>query len=329
MGSVRKRGDNYRAEVYRKGIRDSGTFPTRQEAVDWMVRREVELLDGAVPPGRQTLAQAIDHYLARREWTRSDRARLEAIKAQKWAAKPLQALAPVDIAGWRDDRSKARKPATVRREMTALRAVLEMARKELRWISVNPMADVGWPAKPQARRRVISDAERDAMVAVLGFDGVRVETIAHETAVALLLALETAMRAGEILALAPADVDYGRRVAVLHTSKTGVGREVPLSTRAMELLRIMGRKQMVRIRKHRPGRVFHVDPDSLDTTFRRARASAGLSGFTFHDSRATALTRLSKILQPLELARMSGHASLNELMTYYRETASSIAERLG
>ena len=59
MGSIRKRGATYRAEVYRKGIRDSATFYTRQEAVDWITRREVDLLDGAVPLGRQTVAQAL------------------------------------------------------------------------------------------------------------------------------------------------------------------------------------------------------------------------------------------------------------------------------
>jgi integrase len=329
MGSIRRRGETYRAEVYRKGVRDSSTFPTRQEAVDWMVRREAELLNGAAPAGRQTVKQAIEHYLAARTWTRGDKSRLNAIAALPWAAGPVSALTPETIAGWRDERSRVVGPATVRREMTALRAVLEIARKELRWLAENPMRDIRRPPKPPARTRIMSDAECQAMLKALGFDGVRVETIAHETAVALLLSLETAMRAGEILALTPGDVDYRRRVAVLHKSKTGPGRDVPLSTRAVELLKIMGRKQLVRINQRRVGRIFHVDSDSLDVTFRRARKAAGLSGFTFHDARAAALTRLSKILQPLELARMSGHSNLSMLLVYYREPVESIAERLG
>jgi integrase len=167
------------------------------------------------------------------------------------------------------------------------------------------------------------------MVAALGFDGQRVETLKHEVAVALLLALETAMRAGEILALRPADLDYRRRVAVLHRSKTGPGRDVPLSSRAIELLKIMGRRRLLHPRSTPDGRIWHATGDTLDATFRRARTAAGLDGFTFHDSRATALTRLSKVLQPLELARMSGHSNLNELLTYYREPVESIAARLG
>lgn len=329
MGSIRKRGGTYRAEVFRRGVRDSSTFETRQEAADWIVRREGELLDGTGSTGKQTLAQAIDHFLGMKPRSRSERARLLEIKGKAWAKKPLPDLVPADLAAWRDERLKAVKPATVRREFTLLRAVIEVARLELRWVTANPIRDVKRPPKQPARKCVISDADRDAMIAALGFDGRNVETVKHETAVALLLALETAMRAGEILALKPADVDYRRRIARLHTSKTGVGRDVPLSTRAIELLKLMGRKRLLHPRSAADGRIFHARGDTLDATFRRARDAAGLSGFVFHDSRATALTRLSKILQPLELARMSGHSNLNELMTYYRESVESIAARLG
>lgn len=328
MGTIRKRGATWRAEVYRKGVRDSGTFPTRQEAADWIAQREVDLIV-ATTPGKESLVQAIDHFEKMAPRSKADRLRLDALRRQEWARKPLADLTPADIAGWRDERAKVVKASTIRRELTGLRSVLEVARRELKWITVNPVKDVKRPPEPPARKRLISDAERDAMVAALGFDGATVETVKQECAVVFLLALETAMRAGEILALTPADVSYKRRVAVLHTSKTGQGRDVPLSTRAVELLKIAQAKQLLHRRRDRSGRIFHVDGPSLDAIFRRARKDAGLSGFVFHDSRATALTRLAKILQPLDLARMSGHSNLSELLTYYREPAESIAERLG
>lgn len=329
MGSIRKRGTTYRAEVFRRGVRDSATFETRQEAVDWTVTREAELLAGVETASRHTVRQAIAHYLAQRDRARPDQIRLAAMSRLAWTATPVSELTPETIAAWRDDRAKSVQAATVRREMTALRAVLEVARKELRWLAVNPMKDVGRPGKPEPRQRIISDAERDAMVLALGFDGARVETIRHETAVAFLLALETAMRAGELLALTPADVDHKRRIARLHRSKSGPGRDVPLSTRALELFGVMQKKRMIRVNTLRVGPIFHVDSQSLDVTFRRARVKANLEGFTFHDTRATALTRLAKILQPLDLARMSGHSNLSELLTYYREPVESIAARLG
>jgi integrase len=78
-----------------------------------------------------------------------------------------------------------------------------------------------------------------------------------------------------------------------------------------------------------PPRKRLITPAVLDAAFRRARDRAGLSGFTFHDSRANALTRLAQVLAPLDLARMIGHRDLGSLLVYYRPSAASIAERLG
>lgn len=45
--------------------------------------------------------------------------------------------------------------------------------------------------------------------------------------------------------------------------------------------------------------------------------------------RAVALTKLSKKLNVLELAKMIGHRDTKSLMIYYRETADEIADKLG
>jgi integrase len=67
----------------------------------------------------------------------------------------------------------------------------------------------------------------------------------------------------------------------------------------------------------------------LDALFRKARRNAGLSGFVFHDARRTALTRMSKRLHPMQLARISGHRDLKTLLTtYYAETVEDIGARL-
>lgn len=48
-----------------------------------------------------------------------------------------------------------------------------------------------------------------------------------------------------------------------------------------------------------------------------------------HDSRAAALTWLSKRYDPFTLAKISGHVDINELYnTYYRESAVDVAARL-
>ena len=123
------------------------------------------------------------------------------------------------------------------------------------------------------------------------------------------------MRAGEILSLTPADVDLHARVAHLSDSKNGDARDVPLSRAAVRLFGWW--------------RGWDVTNASRDALFRKARVAAGLDGFTFHDSRGEALTRLSSKLDPFELARMSGHRDMDLLLKrYYRKTASQIAQKL-
>lgn len=326
MGTLARRGDSWRAQIARKGIRESATFPTRQQAVDWIVAREAEILAGKVVAGRQTLAAVIERWETGRKVSKSDQVRLRAFERLSWASEPVAKLTAETLSTWRDARLAEVSPGTVIREMTTLRTLLEYARRDLGWLAVNPLADVRRPPEPPARKRLIGQAEIDALIAKLGYTG-QVETIEHEIAVALLLALETGMRAGELLGLRPADVRGA--VAYLPKTKNGDSREVPLSRRARELVEALRAKKLVRIRTRSDGRLFHITPAVLDAAFRRARDRAGLSGFTFHDSRANALTRLAQVLAPLDLARMIGHRDLGSLLIYYRPSAASIAERLG
>ena len=73
---------------------------------------------------------------------------------------------------------------------------------------------------------------------------------------------------------------------------------------------------------------FELRESQVDSLFRKARNTAGLSGFTFHDTRHLACTRLARKLGPMELARMMGHKDLKMVMRYYNETAAEIAKRL-
>jgi len=140
--------------------------------------------------------------------------------------------------------------------------------------------------------------------------------------VAFLFAIETAMRSGEILGLTSLTVDFVSQVAHLPLTKNGGARDVPLSTRAILLLRMLPTVKDGE-------QLFALSDKSRDALFRKARDRSGVIGLTFHDTRHEAITRLAKKLQPLDLARMTGHTNLQELMTYYNESAADIAKRLG
>lgn len=43
MATFRKRGDSWRAEVAKSGVRESRTFSTKREAQEWATAREAEI----------------------------------------------------------------------------------------------------------------------------------------------------------------------------------------------------------------------------------------------------------------------------------------------
>lgn len=71
-----------------------------------------------------------------------------------------------------------------------------------------------------------------------------------------------------------------------------------------------------------------MSAQSLDANFRKYRARAGLSGFTFHDTRHTAATMLSHKVDVLTLCKIFGWSNTSQALTYYNPTASDIARRL-
>lgn len=142
--------------------------------------------------------------------------------------------------------------------------------------------------------------------------------MSNAVAHAMLLALFTGMRAGEICALRWADVRP--EFVILHTSKTGKGREVALTHAAARVIE--------QLRGWDDDSLTGLHSQTLDALYRKARAKAGLSGFTFHDLRHTAATRLATKMHPTDLARMFGWSSLNQVMTYYNPSASDISKRL-
>lgn len=321
MAYSRKRKNGWRFEVERLGVRQSQTFATKAAGEAWARQVESDLLArkrGALP--RYTVLQALDNYAQEVSPGKKGGAwevkRLAAFGREPWAGKLLQDLTAADLAKWRDHRLQGVTPGSVRRDMTVLRSMFKLAIREWQWIDASPLDGLTIPAENKPRTRRIGWREVRQQCRALGYKTGQVATKQQEVALAFLIGLRTAMRAGEILSLTPAAVDLESRVAHLLDTKNGEDRDVPLSRAALRLFRSW--------------RGWTVDSASLDALFRKARVRAGLSGFTFHDSRSEALTRLSAKLDPFELARLSGHKDLKILLLrYYRKTASEIARKLG
>lgn len=329
MAYFRKMGKKWRAEVVRHGVRKSASFDTKAEATAWAAEEEAAIIqDKRARWPRKTLADAILRYRegvsSQKRGARAEGLRFDALERDfpELATKLLIDITTDDWATWRDKRLKTVTPGAVRRDVNLFRNLFALARDDWKWIPESPFKGFKVPSDNAPRDRRVRPAEVKAICRWLGYRTGQVEGKQQQVALAFLLALRTAMRAGELLSLCDERVDLERRVArVPHKTQhlTGRLRDVPLTKHAVRLLRPrMGR-----------GNVFDLTADSLDALFRKARNALMLQDLHFHDSRAEALTRLARRVDVLTLARISGHKDLRMLNeVYYRESAEDIAARL-
>jgi integrase len=320
MASIRQRGKRWRAELYKDGQRESQTFRTKAEAIAWAHQREAELTGARLPD--RSLSEALTKYAAEvaptHKGERWEVLRCEALKRHPLAKRRIAALTATDMAEYRDERLKSVSTGTVRREMSFLRSVFDVALKEWCWIRENPLDGVRKPSAPPSRKRRVTTDEIERVTLALGYDGGAPANASQRVALAFLFALETAMRAGEITGLRWEDVS--KKSVHLPQTKNGDSREVPLSSGAREIISLLPRDA-----EH----VFNLRPEIRDALFRKARDRAKIPNLHFHDSRAEAIWKLSKKLDVMELARMIGHRDLRSLMIYYNTSADELADRLG
>lgn len=330
MASINKHGNIWRAEVCKTvhGVlhRPTATFPTKAEAIAWATQIESEIIAGKRGNVRPvTFGKLLKEYGNKVSPTKKGE-KWEIIKINMFcndeiANIKLADLTPGDFARWRDRRLKQVTPATVRREWNILSSAINIAIKEWGWLKENPLTNLKRPASSPPRDRVISDKEVQAICHCLGYKQAgTLKTISSMVGCSMLFAIETGMRAGEIVGLKWADIDGN--VATIHEGKTLAStRKVPLSKEAIRLL-----EQLPKGKKSEP--CFGITTKQIDALFRKARDKALLPDIHYHDTRHTAVTRLAKKLSVLDLARMIGHRDLRMLQIYYNESAKDIAKKL-
>ena len=324
-GTYTKRGNRVRAEVMVGGQRKSKTFDTKRLAQAWVA--EMVTKDTGVALLNSTLADLSARYEREvseaKKGARWEMIRLEMYEREypKLFARKLSSIQREDIEQLIDDRLKQVKPSTVNRDLNLIANLFTQARR-WRMMTHNPMADIKRPKDPPPRDRRISQEEIDRLLVALDHvDGAQPRTQRQKVATAFLIALETAMRQGEICKVTWDDVHLDERYVFLpHTiTKTGVQRNVPLSKEAVRLIGTLPREKE---------EMLGVSAGVVSTMFRRAVADSAIDNLTFHDSRHEATTRLAQKLPVLDLARVTGHRDIKQLMTYYNKDARELADLL-
>lgn len=307
MAYIGKFRDGWRVQIQKNGERVSKTFKLKKDAQKWALEQEAKktFVKG------HSLRDACDQYVKTVSITKvnatiKEQKRFDAL-CEYFGDIALADITSEDMGRWRDDRLKTVSSSTVLRDVNLYRNLFKVAAKEWKWIPESPFEGVRLPKEAESRNVVwgwklikrILRAPRTGKTA--------------EMQAAFRISLHTGLRLQEILGCS---YDSQRNVLVLGRTKTdSKPTTVPTVPRARKILANLP--------------TFTVSPNEGSTLFSVLKNDLGITGLTFHDARATALTLLSRRMDVLTLARISRHKNINILMnTYYRETPEQISARL-
>ncbi|RMH77025.1 MAG: site-specific integrase [Calditrichaeota bacterium] len=316
----------WRVRIRRRGFPTmSRTFETKAEAEAWERLILSEMDRGVFVSRREaestTLAECLDRYareiIPGKKGQRQELGRIRILKDHPLASCYMASIRSVDIAAFRDQLlAEGKKPSTVVKYLAILSHLFNVARREWGMESLaNPVELVRKPPVRNARdRRLEGDEEERLLEACRQQGNPWLEPL-------VILAIETAMRKGEILGLTWKDVDLADRVAYLRETKNGEPREVPLSTRACQVFKDLPRSLS--------GRVFETSDYATRKAFIKACKRAGIEDLRFHDLRHEATSRLAVIYQAQDLAKITGHKDLKMVLRYYHPRGKDLAKKLG
>ena len=332
------------------GRRVTRSFKSKETGQRWVVEQErlVELgadLAGVERAKKATLGQILDRYMDEIAPTlRSPSAAKSCADSlrRELGGIPFATLTPERVGQYRDIRLKQRrmrgggkvgmplveldrcvKPATVKKDMAFLARVIDVAIKSwgYRLPFGNPARGVDRPPEGDGRDRRLLPGEEDQLLAACSHN--------EPLRWAIILAIETAARRGELCAIVWGDVDFERRTLQIRAedpgaAKTGTKRTAPLSQRAIIVL--SGAKPS-RAKPDQP--VLGFKPESLSQAFDRACHRAGIVGLRLHDLRHEATSRLFELgLDMMEVSAITGHKTLDMLKRYTQLRAEQIALKM-
>ncbi len=330
MASIQKRGNYWRVQIRKTGYPTlSATFDTKTEANLWAAKEEKRLAEQSpaqvvrqIRDQEYCLSTALDRYAEeiipskKLSTQKRDRGILKVLKAD------LGDVALVNIDGqllsgmirqWQGDGLGAN---SIRLYLAILSHLYNIARKEWGMLElINPVELVRKPKLPQGRdRRLVGDEETRLLAVCTAMN--------PELADIVILAIETAMRQGEILKLEWRHVNWLEHTCTSYDTKNGETRVVPLSVRAEEALQ---RQQQRATGKE--GKAWKYTNDGMRASYNKALKRAGIEGLTFHDLRHEATSRFcEKGLPMMTVQAITGHKSTQMLKRYTHISGKALVD---
>jgi len=320
MATVRKQRDKWQAQVRLKGVKPiAKSFTKKADALAWSRVTESRITLGSYVDPREAertlVSDVIDRYLVllnkRNKADASLKSRCKRLR-RSLGAFSLSRLCVLHLSEYRDQRLEVANPATVIHELSLLRRILRLANTE--WAIPFPQGipAIRLPKMPRGRVRRLADGEEQRLLSMCASDAVLQKYI--------LLAIESAMRRSELIAMRWDDIDWENSTLSIPKTKNGISRVIPLSQKALITLQSISRTE-----EH----VFSISATAVSQRFGKTCKKARICDLRLHDLRHEGISRLFELgLNQMEVATISGHQTVSMLARYTHLDVNHLSTRM-
>ena len=313
MASIRKRNNKWQVQIRRKNFPLlTQTFQSKQLAIRWARKEEAKFDDGFYEINNKNYSfcdlinRYIDIVLPKKKVCFNETIILKAFMREDFVNKTISQISSEDFAQYRDKRLQKVKPATLLREFCIVQHLFTVANKEWGYNIPNPIKSIQKPKLNNRRERRLTNEEFTFLVK----GNYHQQTLRH----IIELALETAMRRGEILNIKPEHIKG--QTLLISVTKNGNPRTIPLTKRALYIL-------------DNTELPFPMSANAVRLAWDRLKKKGNITNLHFHDLRHEAISRFfEKGLSIPEVALISGHKDVRMLFRYTHLKAEDILRKL-
>jgi len=316
MATIRRRKNKYQVQVRRKDSPQvSKTFICYKDALRWARETEIKIDQNSLEFQHNlsavTLRSLIHKYIkeivVHKRGVKVENSILNFfIKNFSDINKPIREIRVEMFSRYRDLRLQHVKPSTIVRELSLIQHVFNTAIKEWELNIKNPINFIRKPKVLNCRERRLSDRECQLLV-----HGNYTHPLLRSI---VLLAIETAMRRGEILNIKREHIKDC--TLYIPKTKTDHPRTIPLTTKAHTIL-----KQSLL--------PFPITANGLRLAWQRLKKKCHITDLHFHDLRHEAISRFfEQGLTVAEVALISGHRDYKQLFRYTHLKAEHIVQKI-
>ena len=315
MATLRKRNDKWHVQIRRKDYpSQTKSFTSKKIALRWIREIENKIDGGFIIQKNSTtnvslrglILRYIEEVLPKKKVEANETIILKAFIRQPFVRKPLIQITSRDFAQYRDYRLKTVKPSTILRELSILQHLYNIANREWNYDIPNPIKNIQKPSLSNRRERRLSEHEFTFLIKG-NYPQVKLRNIIE-------IALETAMRRGEILNIHPEHIKG--QTLLIPLTKNGHPRTIPLTKKALHIL-------------ENTELPFSMSANAVRLAWDKLKIKGNIKNLHFHDLRHEGISKLfEKGLSIPEVSLISGHRDYKMLFRYTHLRPEDILTKL-